>query len=181
MAGVGSRWSIVWALLLVVRAPAQLCSGDCDSDTVVSGSEVLAGVGIALDDAGLASCAALDADQSGGVSVAEVVAAINAAQGAVLPPGNPKLPPGTVSIDVGVVAGTSRHGDFPVTLDSGGLQVAGIQNDIAFDPLTPVASPGGPPDCTANPATARASSPPSGRRAAPRASPAPGCARWCCR
>jgi hypothetical protein len=34
--------------------------------------------------------------------------------------------------------------------------VAGIQNDITFDPLTPIAATGGgQPDCTANPATGK--------------------------
>ena len=41
---------------------------------------------------------------------------------------------------------------FDVTLDTGGLGVAGTQNDIAFDPSTPIAAAGnGNPQCRVNP------------------------------
>ena len=157
MAGFDSRRLVVLALvLLAVRAPAQVCTGDCDHDTVVSGGELLSGVDIALGNAPPASCAAADANHDGRVALSELIAAIDTSLGQCgLAPGFPDAPPGVVSIDVGVATGTSgATASFDVTLDSGGLSVAGTENDIAFDPLTPIkATPGGAPDCTANPAT----------------------------
>ena len=145
-------------LLIATRAPAQVCTGDCDNDTVVSGAELLSGVDIALGDAALASCAVLDTNQNGRVDIGELVSAADTSLGQCgSPPGFPNAPPGVVSIDVGVAAGTAgTTASFDVRLDSGGLPVAGIQNDIAFDPLTPIkATPSNRPDCTANPATGK--------------------------
>ncbi len=60
--------------------------------------------------------------------------------------------PARVSIDsVSGLAGTDV--EVAVALDPGGQSVFYVRNDIEFDALTPVrrVSPGGPPDCTANP------------------------------
>ncbi len=58
-----------------------------------------------------------------------------------------------VSVEVGSAAG--RAGErvhFAVTLDTKGHDVAGVQNDIAFDRQAPVATrANGRPDCTVNP------------------------------
>jgi hypothetical protein len=147
----------VLAIALSVGQPAsaQVCSGDCNADLTISSVEQLSGIDIALGDSGLASCAAADANGNGGVDIADLIDAANATLGGHCRPlGNPNAPPGTVSINVGVVAGSAGATvSFPVTLDAGGLEVAGIQNDIAFNPLTPVAATiSGRPDCTANPA-----------------------------
>ncbi|MDX2170499.1 MAG: hypothetical protein SF182_25730 [Deltaproteobacteria bacterium] len=159
MRGIGTAWVVGGVLcvgtLLARPVAAQVCSGDCNADLAISGAEQISGIGIALGDGALGSCAAADANGSGGVDIADVINAANAALGNHCRPlGNPHAPPGTVSINVGVASGTSGATvSFPVSLDSGGLDVAGIQNDIAFDPLTPVAAtPSGRPDCTANPA-----------------------------
>jgi hypothetical protein len=160
MTGSSGRRFVVSVLLVLIatRAPAQLCTGDCDHDTVVSGSELLSGVDIALGDAGLPTCAVLDLNQDGRVDIGELVSAADTSLGQCgSAPGFPNAPPGVVSIDVGVAVGTAGGtASFDVRLDSGGLPVAGIQNDITFDPLTPIkATPSNRPDCTANPATGK--------------------------
>ncbi len=163
---VGSVWkgalravcAVGVAVLCADAASAQLfCSGDCDGILGVSVGEVLTGIGIALDETPPSACPAADLDLSGGVDVSEVIASVNAVLGLLCLPGFPNSPPGTVSIDIGVATGTAgATASFPVMLDSGGLPVAGIQNDITFDPLTPIAATGGgQPDCTANPATGK--------------------------
>ncbi len=149
---VGGAWLMVAA---ATPAAAQICSGDCNADLTISDGEQLSGIDIALGDAAPASCVAADANGNGGVDIADVIAAANASLGLhCLPLGNPNAPPGTVSINVGIAAGSAGTTvPFPVSLDTGGLEVAGIQNDIHFDPLTPVAAtPSNRPDCTANPA-----------------------------
>jgi hypothetical protein len=159
MRGIGIAWvvgSVLCVGVLAVRpVAAQVCSGDCNADAAISSVEQLSGIDIALGDSGVASCGAADANGNGDVDIADIIDAANASLGRHCRPlGNPNAPPGTVSINVGVAAGSSGATvSFPVTLDSGGLDVAGIQNDIHFDPLTPVAATiSGRPDCTANPA-----------------------------
>jgi len=47
----------------------------------------------------------------------------------------------TVSINIGSTSGApGATVTFQVTLDSGGAQVGGVQNEILFDPATPIAS-----------------------------------------
>ena len=63
-------------------------------------------------------------------------------------------PPLAAQLIVGTVdalAGTDV--EVPVVLDPGGQSVFTVRNDIETDAITPVRrlSPGGPPDCTANP------------------------------
>ena len=61
--------------------------------------------------------------------------------------------PGGVIIVVGETEGAPGDSvSFDVTLDTGGLEVAGTQNDIVFDPSTPiVAAENGNPQCWVNP------------------------------
>jgi hypothetical protein len=57
------------------------------------------------------------------------------------------------SIEVGVATGVpGQQVTFTATLHTGGAQIAGIQNDIGFDPNVPIAGINGQPDCTVNPA-----------------------------
>jgi hypothetical protein len=62
-----------------------------------------------------------------------------------------------VGIDIGTVhTGSGQHTSVAVQLDAltpSAPPVVGTQNDIAFDPTTPIAAAGdGTPDCTVNPA-----------------------------
>jgi hypothetical protein len=137
-------------------AAAQLfCSGDCDGLGGVTAGELLNGIGIALGEDPPSSCPAADLDLSGGVDVSEIIAAANAVLGFLCLPPLPTPPTGTVVIDVGVATGTAGAiVSVPVTLDADGVLLAGVQNDIGFSPLTPIAVDGsGAPDCAVNPAT----------------------------
>lgn len=139
------------------RGMGQTCSSDCDGNSVTSSAEWLSGVDIALGTAPINSCAAADSNGDGRVDIAELIAATHAALGQCGLPGVPHAPAGVVSIDLGVATGTAGGvASFDARLDSGGLGVAGTQNDIVFDPLTPIRDNGsGRPDCTANPATGK--------------------------
>ena len=55
------------------------CPGDCDGDLLVDVSELIRGVNIALGRPGLAQCIQFDVDRDGSVGIAELIAAINAA------------------------------------------------------------------------------------------------------
>jgi YVTN family beta-propeller protein len=59
-----------------------------------------------------------------------------------------------MSVDVGSATGQAGgRVSVDVSLQTGGNAVAGVQNDLAFDPNTPVAANAdGRPDCTVNPA-----------------------------
>jgi hypothetical protein len=107
-------------------------------------------IDVALGKTPRAACPELDLDGDGELEIGEVVAAT----GGMAPKGPARRGAGVVSIDVGTASGAP--GDevtFEVTLDTGGGSVAATLNDIAFDPLTPVADDGsGEPDCTVNPA-----------------------------
>jgi hypothetical protein len=146
--------------LLVASGPASahlFCSGDCNGLGGVSGSELLRGIGIALGEDPVTSCPAADLDLSDGVDVSEIIAAANAALGLLCLPPLLDPQPGTVAIDVGIVAGSAGATvSVPVTLDADGLAVAGVQNDITFNSLTPIAATGaGTPDCAVNPDTGK--------------------------
>jgi hypothetical protein len=110
-------------------------------------------VDIALGRAPLASCPQADSDGSGAVNVADLVAAA----GASATTANPRGAAGPVTITVGNTIGApGATVSFDVSLDSAGQSVAGAQNDIAYDPLTPIAETlSGDPDCTVNPATGK--------------------------
>ena len=63
------------------------CTGDCNGNTEVTVEEVITGVNIALENTPLSACTAFDADQSGMVTVNEIVAAVsNALNGCALKP-----------------------------------------------------------------------------------------------
>lgn len=59
----------------IFAAPA--CTGDCDGDGLVSISELVRGVNIALGRADLADCEVLDVDASGTVEINELIQAVN--------------------------------------------------------------------------------------------------------
>lgn len=55
------------------------CGGDCDGGGAVTIEELILAVRIALGEATLDGCAAIDADSSGSVSIDELIAAVNSA------------------------------------------------------------------------------------------------------
>ena len=57
------------------------CTGDCDGNGAVGINELISGVNIALDNAGVDSCPAFDADGDGKVAIQELIAAVNNALG----------------------------------------------------------------------------------------------------
>ena len=59
----------------VTIAPAA-CAGDCDADGRVTIDQLITGVRMALGEAPLTACPAMDADQSGGIQVDDLVAAV---------------------------------------------------------------------------------------------------------
>ncbi len=65
----------LWAVDLHDAAP--LCVGDCDVSQSVTVNEILTGVSIALGNATITECSALDQDGSGTVSVDELITAVN--------------------------------------------------------------------------------------------------------
>jgi hypothetical protein len=52
------------------------CVGDCDGDRTVTISELVSGVGLALNGAAPATCAALDRNGDRQVDVSELIAAV---------------------------------------------------------------------------------------------------------
>jgi hypothetical protein len=64
------------AIVTAAPAAAQICAGDCNGDRSVGVDEIVLGVRIALGDAPIGDCAAMDGDRDGAVSVNELVAAI---------------------------------------------------------------------------------------------------------
>jgi hypothetical protein len=69
----------VLALALTARAlPAATCAGDCNGDGTVSIDELINGVNILLDRAGVQQCTACDRDGNGTVTIDELVAAVRA-------------------------------------------------------------------------------------------------------
>jgi hypothetical protein len=152
-----AKLGLAMALALDVSraADAQTCNGDCNGDGQLNIAELTTGLAIALGQTGLSGCPASDADGDGAVRIADMTRATAAqlSHCAAPPPAGPR-DAGTVTMQIGSAAGNAgTFVDFPVTLDTGGLSVAGIQVDIHFSPSTPI-SPrvGGGPDCTVNPA-----------------------------
>jgi hypothetical protein len=118
-------------LVLAVIVSARAQAADCDA------------VSVALGKASIAACPGVDRNGDGRIGVAELLGG-----GA----GSPRAA-GEVSIDVGTASGPPGASvTFDVTLATGGEAVAATENDIAFDPLTPVAADTfGDPDCSVNP------------------------------
>jgi hypothetical protein len=120
------RISLV-AFVLFAAAARDQARAECDA------------VGVALGKAALIDCPGIDRNGDGGVSVAEILG--GGASHAPSPRGAD-----VVSIDVGSASGAPGASvTVQITLDTGGAEVAGTQNDIAFDPLTPISG------CTVNP------------------------------
>lgn len=73
--------SVAVVTLFLAATVAQMpdCAGDCDGDGQVSIDELIRGVRIALGEADVAECPAMDGDGDGRVSVAEIVLAVRAA------------------------------------------------------------------------------------------------------
>ncbi len=59
------------------ETPTITCVGDCDGDGMVSISELIRGVNIALELAALDTCAAFDRNGNGAVEISELIAAVN--------------------------------------------------------------------------------------------------------
>jgi outer membrane protein assembly factor BamB len=66
----------VVAMVIAARGSAQVCTGDCDHDGSVTIAELLTGVDIALGNAPVSTCVALDVDGDGVLSVNELIAAV---------------------------------------------------------------------------------------------------------
>lgn len=64
------------ACACTVTAP---CAGDCDNDGQVTVNNLITAVNIALGNASLDTCTAIDTDGSGDVTVNELIQAVNAA------------------------------------------------------------------------------------------------------
>lgn len=136
-------------------AVAQTCSGDCDGDGTLSIAELTAGVAIALGDAALTGCPPLDANGDGAVRIEELTRATGAQLASCAP--RPAVVPradGLVTLQIGTASGApGTFAAFPVTLDTGGLLVAGVQVDIGYPSVAPVVrNASNRPDCVVNPA-----------------------------
>jgi hypothetical protein len=66
--------------IATATATVKACAGDCDGDGRVAISELVGGVNIALGNAPVGSCPALNPNRDGSVSIDELVAAVDAAQ-----------------------------------------------------------------------------------------------------
>jgi 6-phosphogluconolactonase (cycloisomerase 2 family) len=73
--------ALAWTRIVVVGAAqeAPACVADCDGNGIVTVSELVAAVRIALRESPLASCKASDEDIDGGVSIEELIQAIRGA------------------------------------------------------------------------------------------------------
>jgi hypothetical protein len=147
-------WAAACAALVIALASppsaAQTCAGDCNGNGEVSSDETLIGANLVLGTLDLRSCPSADADGSGAVAVGEAVAAVRGSiagcsgTGAAL---HPRVASGPAQIELGTVTGSAgAQVTFEATLHDNGNVVAATQNDIAFDPLTPIIS------CEENPA-----------------------------
>jgi hypothetical protein len=74
------RWSfLLGALTTCLAAPAvAVCAGDCNGNGTVAINELVRGVNIALGQAAVEMCPAIDTDGMGGASISELVAAVRA-------------------------------------------------------------------------------------------------------
>lgn len=123
---------------------AQTCAGDCNGNGVVSDDEAIVGANVVLGTLALRSCPSADANGDGRVDIGEAVASVGrrldgcgTARTGSTRSGRTPSP----QIELGVVAGSAgAHVTFEARLDTMGNDVAGTQNDIVFDPLTPIVS-----------------------------------------
>ncbi|MGE0519990.1 MAG: cytochrome P460 family protein [Candidatus Binatia bacterium] len=74
-------FTVALALLAAAAMPAsaRACAGDCNGDRKVDIGELIRGVAIALDNADLSQCPAMDGNRTGSVSIGELIEAVNAA------------------------------------------------------------------------------------------------------
>ena len=71
------RW-LAFAVLLLVGGPALACPGDCTARGAVDISDLIRAVGVALGTTPVQACRAADTNGSGSVSIAELIAAVDA-------------------------------------------------------------------------------------------------------
>jgi hypothetical protein len=129
------------ATLPPTPTPPPFCGGDCDGDSAVEINELITGLSILLGRTGIAACPHADLGGDGSVTIDEAVAATgNAVAGCgTYPIGPPSGVP--VQIQLGLVGGSAgAQVTFSATLLTMGQNVAGTQNEISVDPLTPLVS-----------------------------------------
>lgn len=156
---LAGRTLVVGALIAVFAcvsgqsASAQQCAGDCNGNGAVTINDIVRALQIALGEAPVTICPAADTDTNGIVSVEEITQATVAALSGCDSGGNlvPRAA-GEVTLIIGTaIIAAGDTGTFDVSMDSGGLEVAGIQIDIFYDPLAPIDVP----NCVVNPATGK--------------------------
>ena len=69
---------LLGTLVLMWAAEAPACTGDCNNDRRVDVGELITGVGIALERDELLRCRRFDGDEDGSITVAELVAGVDA-------------------------------------------------------------------------------------------------------
>lgn len=175
--------------------PGAACRGDCNLDGRISISELIVEVIDDLD--GGASCNA-DANGDGVIDVSEIMTGVAVALGrfpcvtspfprlevacddgaVVVSSSSPPTPiPGEAIISVGTAdAMPGAQTKLSVTLrNSIGLSIAGIQNDIAFDPEAPISATGGTCAVYGSCCTSNADCTTAGDICIPAVPPIPGC------
>jgi hypothetical protein len=144
----------VLGVLLMLAAPAvaraQTCPGDCNGDGIVSVDEMIIAANVALGMLSVRACPSVDRNGDGVVGVDEAVIAVDSGVsgcGQSHAAGARSADP-PEQIELGVVTGSAgAQVAVDATLHTMGNVVAGVQNDIAFDPYyTPIIG------CDANPA-----------------------------
>jgi hypothetical protein len=86
--------SAVVAGLVVGKAQAQPCAGDCDGNGVVAINELIVCVSVSLGSTPLTQCTACDPNGDTSVAINELIAAVNSSLGSCAPaPGTPSVGP----------------------------------------------------------------------------------------
>jgi RHS repeat-associated protein len=118
-------WLALCATLTVppVRAAAQSCPGDCNSDTRVTIDEIIKGVAIALGSAEISACPAIDTNHDLQVTIDELVAAVaNALNGC----------PGSTATPTATPIPTSAPTATPIpTIGTGNLPPTAVDDHVA--------------------------------------------------
>jgi hypothetical protein len=144
--------AVAWWLIATGSALGQSCYGDCDGNGALTLGELETGVAILAGEQPLAACAAVNPDGNQ-THVADVQRAVAER---VLGCGHPVLPrTGSVAVvHIGSAAGNpGQLVTVDVTLETAGLEVAGVQVDIAFTSNARInADEFDDPDCDVNPA-----------------------------
>src|SRR5215468_2980410 len=126
------------------------CAGDCNGDGTVSNDEALVSANLALGTLNLRACPTADGSGDGAVSIAEAVGAVGRSVNGCAAAGAAQVratATGNAQIELGVVSGSAgAQVTFDATLHDMGNVVAGTENVIDFNPLTPIIG------CQANPA-----------------------------